>query len=80
MRALLAVMILTVLAVPASAQGMSGGRKHQRSDESQALRSKTPKADDQAYKSGLEQVPNKQFDPWQNMRATTPAADVQRSK
>ena len=56
--------LLVLLAAPVSAQfkGMGSGSKDPNAD------SHKKKPDDSQYKSAIERLPDKKFDPWQNMR------------
>ena len=56
--------LLVLFAAPVSAQfkGMGSGSKNSESD------SQKKKPDDSQYKSAIERLPDKKFDPWQNMR------------
>jgi hypothetical protein len=77
MRILLVVTAILLLALPAFAQGMSGGQgvsggkrqngraTHQMSEAEKQKR----KADDAAYKAALDKIPNQsKADPWRNAR------------
>jgi hypothetical protein len=68
MRGLMAAAIIALLTVPAYSQGMSGGKKHRGQEQKTDGQKKNP--DDKAYKAALDRipVPNKKYDPWQNMR------------
>jgi hypothetical protein len=70
MRKFIVVMIILGLAVPAAAQGMSGGKRHRGNPEKSAQQK--PKADEKAYQSALDKVPDKKFDPWQTVRGPPP--------
>ena len=63
MIALATVPGLLILAVPVSAQFKSMGTPSKGHDDS-----KSKKPDDGQYKSALERLPDKKFDPWANMR------------
>jgi hypothetical protein len=56
--------LLVLLAAPVSAQfkGMGSGSKNPEAD------AQKKKPDDSQYKSAIERLPDKKFDPWQNMR------------
>jgi hypothetical protein len=72
MRYLIAALLIAGLVLSAHAQGMSGmssgmgGKGHhgQRGDQPKR------KVDDKAYKSALEKLPDKKFDPWGSIRDT----------
>ena len=70
MRTFLVALAIVLLTVPAYAQGKSGGkRRHVTSDpQSEGLRKKRAAESEKAYKSALDKIPNKPYDPWQNMR------------
>jgi hypothetical protein len=70
MRSFMVAMIIVALAVPASAQGMSGGKKHRANPEKSEQRK--PKVDEKAYQSALDKMPDKKFDPWQTVRDAPP--------
>lgn len=74
MRIVLIVVTIVALALPAYAQGVSGGQggKRHRGDTatptSEADKQKR-KAEDAAYKAALDKIPNQQkADPWRNAR------------
>jgi hypothetical protein len=67
MRSFIAAVIIALLTVPSYAQGMSKGQ-HGRPQNAEQQPKK--KADDKAYKSALDRLPDKKFDPWQNVRET----------
>jgi hypothetical protein len=56
--------LLVLFAAPVSAQfkGMGSGRSKESGDDQKK------KPDDSQYKSAIERLPDKKFDPWQNMR------------
>ncbi len=74
MRILVAALLIPLpfmLATAADAQnsgmgGGSGGHRHAQGTAPSA--SRTPKADEKAYKDALKTVPNKPYDPWLNTR------------
>lgn len=71
MRTFLVALAIALLVVPAYAQGgkFGGKRRNAASDpQAEALRKKRGDASDKAYKSALDKIPNKPFDPWGNMR------------
>ena len=78
MRAFIAAMIIALLTVPSYAQGMGGpgadgqGMSGGKGRHGHAQNSEQPKkkSDDKAYKSALDRLPDKKFDPWQNVRET----------
>jgi hypothetical protein len=66
MRTFAIAAIITLLAIPASAQGMSGGRGHHKADQKSEEHKKKP--DDTAYNSALGKLPDRKYDPWQGLR------------
>ena len=64
-----AVLILSVLAMPAYAQG----RRH--GGEEKKARDDRPKVDEKAYKSALERIPEpkEKYDPWAVAKPVEPA-------
>jgi hypothetical protein len=68
----LAVVMLTLVAVPAHAQ-MGGGKRHQGDD--QKTDQKKPQVDEKAYKAALERIPEpkEKYDPWGVARPAEPA-------
>jgi hypothetical protein len=68
MRKFIVVIIVLGLAVPASAQGRGGGKKHRGDAEKSEQRK--PKVDEKASQSALDRLPDKKFDPWQTVRET----------
>lgn len=65
LRIITAVLIVSV-AIPAYAQGMSGGRSHHPPEQKAGEQKKKP--DDKSYNSSLATVPDRKFDPWQKIR------------
>jgi hypothetical protein len=57
--------LILFAAAPVSAQFKGGGRGGGGSKEGE---SKAKKPDDSQYKSAIERLPDKKFDPWANMR------------
>ena len=68
MRTFIAAVIIASLTVPSFAQGMSGSKS--RNGRAQNAEQPKKKSDDKAYKSALDRLPDKKFDPWQNVRET----------
>jgi hypothetical protein len=68
-RLTVATLTISMLVGGAHAQGMGGGRKggrhQQTTDKADAQK---PKADDKAYSAALKTLPDKPFDPWSNAR------------
>jgi hypothetical protein len=70
MRSFIVVMIILALGMPALAQGRGGGKRdHGNREKSEQRR---PKVDEKAYKSALDKLPDKKFDPWQTVREPPP--------
>ena len=62
--------MLALIALPAHAQQMSGGKRH---NDDKKVDPATKKADEKAYKAALERIPEpkEKYDPW---GVTKPAA------
>jgi len=59
---------MTLSAVAARSQEMSGGKGHHQKSE-QKTDAQKPKADDKAYKAALDRIPDGgKYDPWHNVR------------
>jgi hypothetical protein len=68
MRAFLVAMAMTLIAVAAHSQEMSGGKGRHHSSE-QKTDAQKPKADEKAYKAALDRIPDGgKYDPWHNIR------------
>jgi hypothetical protein len=69
MRVLMTAMAIALMTLPAHAQGMGGGHRHQYDTQKTADKAKT-KADEQAYKEALKRIPTpkEKPDPWKSMR------------
>jgi hypothetical protein len=68
MRTFLVAMAMTLIAVAAHSQEMSGakGRRHSSEQKTDAQK---PKADEKAYKAALDRIPDGgKYDPWHNIR------------
>ena len=65
-----AATIVALLVVPAHSQDVTGGKKHR--GQQQKPEGGKKKTDDSAYKAALDRipVPEKKYDPWQNVRST----------
>jgi hypothetical protein len=71
MRAMLAVLVMVLLALPAYAQRMGGKDHRSKEDQSQSAEQKEKKRkDEEAYKRALKSIPDKPAptDPWKNVR------------
>lgn len=66
MRVFVAALAIVALTVPASAQGMSGGKHHQ--SEQKTDDQKKPKVDETGYKASLSKMPDGKYDPWRALR------------
>jgi hypothetical protein len=66
-RSFLAAAIIALPTVSAYSQGATGGKKHRGQEQKTTAGKKT---DDTAYKAALDRipVPDKKYDPWQNVR------------
>jgi hypothetical protein len=62
--------ILALHATPSGAQipSISEKPKDKKSDGEAAMRAAAKKAEDRAYKSAVDNVPDQKFDPWRSMR------------
>jgi hypothetical protein len=72
-----AVAVLALIAIPANAQFKKGGGSQ--SEETKAKGdAKQQKADERAYKSALEKIPDpkEKYDPWGVARSAEPAKDA----
>jgi hypothetical protein len=56
--------LIVLMAVPAYAQGM--GKRHH--SEEQKADDQKKKPDDKGYNSSLAKMPDRKYDPWQNIR------------
>ena len=70
MKSILVAAIIAGMTVPACAQGMGGGMPGGRGHHGLKQKSEQPKRkiDEKAYKSALDKLPDKKFDPWQGVR------------
>jgi hypothetical protein len=57
---------IVLVTIPAYAQGMSGGKTHHTHDQKAEEPKKKP--DDKGYNSSLAKIPDRKYDPWQNIR------------
>jgi hypothetical protein len=71
----IAVAVLTSIAMPANAQGFQKGIDHSRDEKKPDIRQQ--KADEKAYKSALEKIPDpkEKYDPWGVTKPAEPAKD-----
>jgi hypothetical protein len=69
-----AVAILALIAVPAHAQSMSGGKRSKGGDDKKTDQTQK-KVDEKAYKAALERIPEpkEKYDPWGIARPADPA-------
>ncbi len=70
MRIVLIFLVSVALAVPAAAQGMGGrgGRGKPPRTEQGVEKKKKSAAEEKAYRSAIEKLPEKKFDPWRTAR------------
>jgi hypothetical protein len=71
--AVTAALMITALAFHATPSGaqipsISEKPKDKKSDGEAAMRAAAKKAEDRAYKSAVDNVPDQKFDPWRSMR------------
>jgi hypothetical protein len=75
---LAALLTLALLSAPAHAQGLTSGTdatpgskgsggKHRNGTRAKTQEQK-PKADDKAYRTAIDRLPDQKFDPWKNAR------------
>jgi hypothetical protein len=57
---------IVLVTIPAYAQGMSGGKMHRQQEQKAEDQKKKP--DDKGYNSSLAKMPDRKYDPWQNIR------------
>ena len=57
---------IVLVTIPAYAQGMSGGKTHHGHEQKAEDQKKKP--DDKEYNSSLTKMPDRKYDPWQNIR------------
>ena len=71
----IAALILSVLAMPAYAQG----KRPHGGDEKKAQQDDRPKVDDKAYKAALERIPEpkEKYDPWAVAKPAEPAKETE---
>jgi hypothetical protein len=58
---------IVLVTIPAYAQGMSGGKTHHQQEQKADDQKKKP-PDDKGYNSSLAKMPDRKYDPWQNIR------------
>jgi hypothetical protein len=66
MRIVILALAITLLSLPAHAQGMRGGKKHQATEQKTDPAKK--KTDDKDYRSAISNIPDKPYDPWKGVR------------
>jgi hypothetical protein len=76
LRMVIAVAMLTSFAMPANAEGFQKGIDHSRDEKKPDIRQQ--KADERAYKSALEKIPDpkEKYDPWAVTKPAEPAKDA----
>jgi hypothetical protein len=60
--------LLVLMAASANAQFKGSGGRSVSKERDEAAAAAKKKPDDSQYKSAIERLPDKKFDPWQNMR------------
>jgi hypothetical protein len=68
MRYLIAALLIAGIALAAHAQGMSGGGHPGHTGLERKAEPPKRKVDEKAYKSALDNLPDKKFDPWGAVR------------
>jgi hypothetical protein len=70
MRAFVVALAIALISVPAHAQGFSKGPGHKKQSTSQLTEAqKKERAEaEKAYKKAINSLPDKPYDPWQNVR------------
>ena len=63
---IITALLIVLVTMPAYAQGMSGGKT--RHAHEQKAEDPKKKPDDKGYNSSLAKMPDKKYDPWQNVR------------
>jgi hypothetical protein len=61
-----AAALVLLMALPAIAQGMPGGKGHHGSGQKADAPKKKP--DDKAYNAAISGIPDRKFDPWRDAR------------
>ena len=71
MRTFVVAVIIALLTVSSYSQGMFGGKgRHGRGQKSEEQKKKT---EEKPYKSPLDKLPDKKFDPWVGVRENPPS-------
>ena len=70
MRTFVIAVLVASMTLPAYSQGLSGGKMRKGRGGQQTEQKQKQKADDGAYKSALDKIPNQsqKSDPWRNAR------------
>ena len=63
---IITALLIVLVTMPVYAQGMSGGKGHHAHE--QKVEDPKKKPDDKGYNSSLAKMPDKKYDPWQNVR------------
>ena len=63
---IITALLIVLVTIPAFAQGMGGGKTHHAHE--QKVEDPKKKPDDKGYNSSLAKMPDKKYDPWQNVR------------
>lgn len=64
----MALAAIAILTAPAYSQGRGKGAKHSAAEQRTEQQKKRTAESEQAYKSALDKVPDKTYDPWAHMR------------
>jgi hypothetical protein len=62
---IITALLIVLVTMPVCAQGISGGKRHAREQKAEDPKKKP---DDKGYNSSLAKMPDKKYDPWQNVR------------
>jgi hypothetical protein len=78
----IAVAVLALIAMPASAQFKKGGPSAATEQSKSNAEARDKKADERAYKAALEKIPDpkEKYDPWGVARTAEPAKDSKKPK
>lgn len=66
MRTVLIAAAIVLVAVPCYAQGVGGGKKGHKQDQTTQDQKKKP--DDKGYKAAISHMPDQPYDPWKGVR------------
>ena len=62
---IITALLVVLVSMPVYALGMSGGKRHAHEQKAEDPKKKP---DDKGYNSSLAKMPDKKYDPWQNVR------------